>query len=588
CTCCSQDISIAAAGWNDISKHLKTDKRKNEKAKSSTVPIFSLLKKETYAVTKAECFVEFLIEHNLLLSVADHATPLFKAMFADSKIAKDFSCRRTKTSHIIHTLPENSKSELVSVLKCRPFCLATDGSNDIEDCTLYPIVVRVFNHNEVKTCLLSLPELKKDSAAVNIYDCIRCQLETLGIPWCNMIAFTSDNALVMLGQNSGVGTLLKQVHSSVHTIGCPCHLIHITANKAADTLPISVEDIVITIYYYLKKRSKRKKFQELYSVEFQKIIKHVHTRWLSLGKSLKRILLHWDALHEVFKSEVSNKRSSKNMKRLCHVFGDLNTKLYFLFLDALPPIFEDTNKVLSSDESLIHVLHEMLLKFVKPDILRSSDLLQVPFEEECNHKTSDMIIIGHSAEQYIKDNRPQLYLAKFFKCAVSFYVTAFQYMKKFPYNDPVLLHAEVANIKRHEQVPFQSVEYFVNRFPTLLPTCENTPEQVDELQNEFLLYQVDSEIDTMSVHQIDHAKKYKVLSDIMLGILVILHSNADCECVFSIVTKNQTVYLLDKKTFQHVGTKRNHGMCYEQKPSEDLLKAVKKATYAALHDNSIQ
>uniref|UniRef100_H3B978 HAT C-terminal dimerisation domain-containing protein n=1 Tax=Latimeria chalumnae TaxID=7897 RepID=H3B978_LATCH len=551
-TCCSQDISIAAAGWNDISKHLKTDKHKNENAKSSTVPFFSLLKEETCDVTKAECcFVEFLIEHNLLLSVADHAAPLFKAMFADSKIAKDFSCRRMKTSHIIHTLAGNSKSELVSVLKRRPFCLATDGSNDIEDCKLYPIVVRVFNDYKVKkTCLLFLPELKKDSTAVNIYDCIRCQLETLGIPRCSMIAFTSDNASVMPGSRQW-----SRNSTETNTVGCPCHLIHITADKATDSLPISVEDIVITNYYYLKKSSKRKrplrKFQELYSVECQKIIKHVHTRWLSLGKSLKQILLQWEALHEFFRSEESEDTTVP--ERLCHVFGDPNTKLYFLVLDGVLPVFEDTNKMLQSDEPLTHVLHETLLnqlrgtlvRFVKPDIIRSNDLLQVPFEEECNHKTSGMIMIGRSAEHYIKGNQPQLYLAKLFKRVVSSYATACQYMKKkFPYCDPVLLPAEVASIKRHEQVAFQSVEYFVNRFPALLPTCENTPEQLEELQNEFLLYQVDSEIDTMSVHRIDHAwvilKKYKVLSDVMLGILVILHSNADCERVFSIVTKKQT------------------------------------------------
>uniref|UniRef100_H3B0M5 HAT C-terminal dimerisation domain-containing protein n=1 Tax=Latimeria chalumnae TaxID=7897 RepID=H3B0M5_LATCH len=176
-----------------------------------------------------------------------------------------------------------------------------------------------------------------------------------------------------------------------------------------------------------------------------------------------------------------------------------------------------------------------------------------------------------------------------------FHVTTCQCMKKkFPYNDPVLLHAEVANIKRREQVSFQSVEYFVNQFPALLPTCENTPEQLDELQNEFFLYQVDSEIDTMSVHRIDHAwvilnKKYKVSSDAMLGILVILHSNADCDRVFSIVTKNQTAFcsnmslqLLESLLIKKIN---NHGVCYEQKHLEDLLKAAKKATYAALHDD---
>ena len=39
---------------------------------------------------KAELqFTNFLIEHNLPLATADHAGPLFRATFPDSKIAKN-------------------------------------------------------------------------------------------------------------------------------------------------------------------------------------------------------------------------------------------------------------------------------------------------------------------------------------------------------------------------------------------------------------------------------------------------------------------------------------------------------------------
>ena len=39
--------------------------------------------------------------HNLPFSAADHLSELLPSMFPDSKIAADFSCKRTKTKAII-------------------------------------------------------------------------------------------------------------------------------------------------------------------------------------------------------------------------------------------------------------------------------------------------------------------------------------------------------------------------------------------------------------------------------------------------------------------------------------------------------
>ena len=43
----------------------------------------------------------FLAEHNLPFAVADHFGLLFKSIFPDSKIAKAYSCGKTKASCIL-------------------------------------------------------------------------------------------------------------------------------------------------------------------------------------------------------------------------------------------------------------------------------------------------------------------------------------------------------------------------------------------------------------------------------------------------------------------------------------------------------
>ena len=43
-----------------------------------------------------------LAQHNIPLAIMDHLSPLFRDIFPDSKIAKQFSAARTKTTCIMN------------------------------------------------------------------------------------------------------------------------------------------------------------------------------------------------------------------------------------------------------------------------------------------------------------------------------------------------------------------------------------------------------------------------------------------------------------------------------------------------------
>ena len=60
------------------------------------------------------------------------------------------------------------------------------------------------------------------------------------------------------------------------------------------------------------------------------ITKHVTTRWLSLQKSVDRILSHWDALQSYFNSIESD--TPGLAKRCKDSYSSQSTKLYFKFL----------------------------------------------------------------------------------------------------------------------------------------------------------------------------------------------------------------------------------------------------------------
>ena len=75
----------------------------------------------------------------------------------------------------------------------------------------------------------------------------------------------------MVGLKKGVFAFMKKKNEQMYLSGCTLYLIHIAAEKAADTLCCPVDEIMIDIFHYLKKSSLQKDnlgyFQELHDLD---------------------------------------------------------------------------------------------------------------------------------------------------------------------------------------------------------------------------------------------------------------------------------------------------------------------------------
>lgn len=98
------------------------------------------------------------MEHNLPIAVADHLGQLFKDIFSDSEIARNFASGSTKTTCLINgTLAPYFKSSLVASLKAGPFSIAIDGSNDTGLEKMNPLTVCFYyGHRKITTQLLDM------------------------------------------------------------------------------------------------------------------------------------------------------------------------------------------------------------------------------------------------------------------------------------------------------------------------------------------------------------------------------------------------------------------------------------------------
>ena len=95
--------------------------------------------------------VEFLAEHNLTFATADHLGRLLKSTFPDSKIAKAYSCGKTKASCILNrAIAPDLQSILIEQIKTSCYSIAIDGSNDQGLQKMNPVTVRLFDINQHK------------------------------------------------------------------------------------------------------------------------------------------------------------------------------------------------------------------------------------------------------------------------------------------------------------------------------------------------------------------------------------------------------------------------------------------------------
>ena len=155
CTLRRKDINIEHQGWADITRHISGNPHKRaQEAKRKQPGIDSIFLKPSNPlesqVRREEVKVTgFITEHNIPLAVADHVGALFKDIFHDSNIAKNYACGKNKTSCILNRAikPELQKN-LINQIKKDCYSISTDGSNDQGLKKMNPVTVRLFDINQ--------------------------------------------------------------------------------------------------------------------------------------------------------------------------------------------------------------------------------------------------------------------------------------------------------------------------------------------------------------------------------------------------------------------------------------------------------
>ena len=128
-------------------------------------------------------------------------------------------------------------------------------------------------------------------------------------------------------------------------------LVPTTLHNANDAfsqhIGLNVEDVVVDLFYWFDKSSKRKgklkEYHEFCNQEYREVLKHLSVRWLSLEKCLNRAVLKHISLKSYFESEHF---ADERFQRLLSKYSNLLLEPAMLFQTSAPSLFTHFNMLL--------------------------------------------------------------------------------------------------------------------------------------------------------------------------------------------------------------------------------------------------
>ena len=151
-------------------------------------------------------------------------------------------------------------SRLVGQIKKSSFSLVTEGSNDKGLVKLNPLLVRLFD-NDLGYAHIQLFDMccSKSGTAEILFENISNTLKSNEIDRSSCVKLSLNNTSVNLGRHNSIKTRVQEVNNSIYMNGCPCLIVHNTANIGTVMFLLEygfdVADMLVDIFYWFDKSS---------------------------------------------------------------------------------------------------------------------------------------------------------------------------------------------------------------------------------------------------------------------------------------------------------------------------------------------
>ena len=255
---------------------------------------------------------------------------------------------------------EDISDQILADFKASPArSLALDESTDITSDPQLAIYGRYIKGDIVMEELLAFLPLELNTTGQDIYDKVTEFLTRVNVAWDDIIEVNVDGAPSMFGKNIGLRGILTRLHPNVQVNHCIIHRQALAAKHLSEPFD-AVMKIAVTSINFVKSRDlNNRMFRKLCSdmdAEYDNLLFFNAVRWLSRGKSLKRLF--------ILRSEMEQFLSAKDHQH-AKEFGDPH---FLSTLALLSDVFEHMNFLntnLQGRDTFVFDLHRTVRAFIR-------------------------------------------------------------------------------------------------------------------------------------------------------------------------------------------------------------------------------
>ncbi|CAM4974346.1 unnamed protein product [Rotaria socialis] len=318
CVTCNIQFSILNSGVGDINHHVQTKKHQDRTKSAEANPSNRIY--STFNITTTELNKLCAVEGAMVFHTVKHShsyishgctIDTIKKCFPDSSTVKNITCDRTKAREIAcNVLAPSLTDYIVAELKnVSSFSICYDASNK-GNAKMVPIVVQFFSKTGVKHGILEFIEQMHESADA-LFKNIKYVLEANELKLNQLVSLGSDNTNVNVGNHHSVFALFEKLLPGLIKGTCYCHVLHNSVKHGHEHLLFDIETALLKIYSHFCRSSLRSQqltnYFEFIDEEQQVILKHIKLRWLSLLRSIERLI----GVHPIVKSYFLNLQSGE-------------------------------------------------------------------------------------------------------------------------------------------------------------------------------------------------------------------------------------------------------------------------------------
>ena len=255
----------------------------------------------------------FLLKHELPFSLSSSLVDFMKNQtikYGEEATKQVTLSDKTAATIARETLCKSAKEDLFKDLQNNYFSLSFDGGSDGYGPSYLCSHVRFIKEGQYHHQMLSLNEIGKSYTGESLFSIVNSIFEgpKMELLKKNLVGVCTDEGSNMNGSDKGLAGRLKEQFPHIIVANDLSHCFNLITKHALGKFCKRPITLVTDICAYFSKSSLRKaKFKEIQeifneemSADVLKILRHVDTRWTSLLKSIKRILILWESLENYF------------------------------------------------------------------------------------------------------------------------------------------------------------------------------------------------------------------------------------------------------------------------------------------------